>query len=384
MLMTDPLTSLAAVSLLIISITAIISIRGGYRMRFLGDTATAGDDLPTVSVVIPARNEARHIATALRSVLDQHYPALEVIVVNDRSTDATGEILATFDDPRLQVITLEQLPDGWLGKNHALETGAGQAQGEILLFTDADVILAPTAIGRAVKHLDEYHRDHLAVIPDTLMPTTWLALMAATFGFYFSLFFKPWRAADPDSRSYIGIGAFNMIRRGVFQQAGGMAPLKLRPDDDVMLGKLLKRHGARQECVFGRDLVSVEWYSSTREMIDGLMKNSFAGLDYRLWRVGWSSLALLVLFVWPYPAVLLTDGPARGLNLIIVLILIGLFWHSAHRVGQFRRWFGVGLPVTTLLMIYIVCRSTWLTLRNDGIDWRGHHYPLAELRRNRL
>lgn len=378
---------LAAVILLVSIPMGIELLWGSRQLRFLADTPPIRDyRLPQVSVVIPARDESRHIRTALGSVLAQDYPVLEIIAVNDRSRDATGTILKELAarDPRLKVLEIEALPQGWLGKTHALETGARQARGSILLFIDADVILEPSALSRGVAHLQRHNRDHIAVAPDVLMPTLWLTLVAATFGFNFSLLFRPWRAADPNSDRYVGIGAFNMMRTAAFWAAGGMTPIAMRPDDDVMLGKLLKRSGARQECLLGRELVSVEWYASTRELVRGLSKNSFAALDYSLARVALASAAQLLLYVWPFVAVLLSEGLARWLYLIIVIWLLGLFVDGARQMTRFRPWFGIGLPATTLLLMFILWRSTLLALKNGGIEWRGRRYPLDELRRNRL
>jgi uncharacterized membrane protein YqaE (UPF0057 family) len=157
----------------------------------------------------------------------------------------------------------------------------------------------------------------------------------------------------------------------------------MRPDDDLKLGKLLKTRGFRQEFVFGQGLLRVEWYASVRELIQGLMKNAFSAVDYRIAVVFFSSVTQLAVMVWPFLAIFLTSGATRWLNLGSVLVLFLLGWVNAPLAGV-RRWHGIGFPVATLLFNYIVWRATLTTLKNDGIDWRGTHYPLAELKANKI
>jgi hypothetical protein len=164
---------------------------------------------------------------------------------------------------------------------------------------------------------------------------------------------------------------------------GGHQAIAMRPDDDLKLGKLLKTRGFRQEFVFGQGALRVEWYASVRELVQGLMKNAFSGVDYRVRVVVVATVTQLVLLVWPFLALLLTSGPTRGLNLASVLVLLGLCWINAPLAGV-RRWHGVGFPLATLLFLYILWRAMLLTLWNDGIDWRGTHYPLAELKANKV
>ena len=239
---------------------------------------------PTLSVIVAARNEAKKIRPALLSLLQQDYPVLEVVVVNDRSADGTGQILEemSLKHPRLQTLTVDHLPKGWLGKNHALYLGSRKASGELLLFTDADVVMHPSTLSRAVHYLQDRGRDHLTLGADFILSGIWLKMFVAAFGLFFFSFLRPWKAKDPSSRSYVGIGAFNLVRREVYRKIGTHQAICMRPDDDLKLGKLIKRNGHSQEFLFGTGLLAVQWYSSMGELIDGLMKNMFAGVDYRI------------------------------------------------------------------------------------------------------
>jgi cellulose synthase/poly-beta-1,6-N-acetylglucosamine synthase-like glycosyltransferase len=376
---------LALGTLLLHLATAVRILRGNRSIRFLRELPPLLGPLPRVSILIPARNEERNLEEALRSVLALDYENLEIDVIDDRSTDRTGEILDRMAaaEPRLRVVHVRELPAGWLGKNHALWLGAEKATGDFLLFTDADVVLEPSALRRAVQVMVADGLDHLTASPEIARPSVLFELFIGAFSLFFALFTRPWKAKDPRSPHYVGIGAFNLVRATAYRAVGGHRTIAMRPDDDLKLGKLLKTRGFRQEFVFGQGALRVEWYTSVRELIQGLMKNAFSGVDYRVRVVAVATVIQLAVFVWPFLAVLLIPGVARWLNLASVLTLVGLCWINAPLAGV-RRWHGIGFPLATLLFLYILWRATLLTLWRDGIDWRGTHYPLAELRANKI
>ena len=380
---------LALATFLLHVATAVQILRGNRSIRFLRDLPPLAGPLPRVSILIPARNEERNLEEALRSVLALDYDNLEIDVVDDRSTDRTGEILDRLAaaEPRLRVVHVRELPPGWLGKNHALWLGAETATGDFLLFTDADVVFEPSALRRAVGAMLEDKLDHLTASPEIARPSVLFELFIGAFSLFFALFTKPWKVTDPRSPHHVGIGAFNLVRAAAYRAAGGHRAIAMRPDDDLKLGKLLKSRGFRSEFVFGQGALRVEWYASVRELIQGLMKNAFSGVDYRVRTVVVVTVLQLALFVWPFLAIFLTSalvsGPTRWLNLGSVATLVALCWINAPLAGV-RRWHGVGFPLATLLFLYILWRATLLTLWRGGIDWRGTHYPLAELRANKV
>ena len=368
-----------------VAIVFSIFARGGRRIRQLALQSAAEGPLPRVSVVVPARNEERNIEEALRSLLALEYDNLELLVVNDRSTDRTGAILDRLaaSEPRLRVVHLSELPTGWLGKNHALHFGAEGATGEWLLFTDADIVFEPTSLRRAIGYARQQGLDHLAVGPMTHMPGWLLQSMVATFCYLFSLFARPWDASDAQSTAHIGIGAFNLVRAEVFRKVGGMKPVAMRPDDDLKLGKLIKLSGYRQEFASGRDMISVEWYPSLWDLIVGLEKNSFAALEYSVGKVLIATTVLLLTHFWPFLAVLISWGPTRVVYLIAAIgLLVAAAWSAREVRIPMNRAFG--FPICIALFCFINWRSMWLTLRQRGIRWRDTHYGLAELRANRI
>jgi glycosyltransferase involved in cell wall biosynthesis len=364
---------------------AFIDFAIGYRqLRSLSGVTPAGAG-PPLSIIAAARNEARGIEAAVTSLLRLDYPALEIIIVDDRSTDDTGAILERLahHDSRLKVRHVSELPGGWLGKNHALWVGAREASGSLLLFTDADVVFEPTTLRRAVALIERDRLDHLSAIPDIKVPGVALNAFVAAFGVFFALYARPWKARDPRSRHHMGVGAFNLIRAEAYRAIGTHRAIAMRPDDDIKLGKLVKKGRFRQDVVLGRGLITVEWYASLREMIDGLMKNAFAGVNYSLPAVAGSTAALVLMDVWPFVALLTTHGVVQLLNAVSVALIVLIFWISARASGG-RPVYVLAFPAAALLFAYIIWRSALQAVIRGRVTWRGTDYPLAQMRANRL
>jgi glycosyltransferase involved in cell wall biosynthesis len=384
--MQNVLFYLAAVTAFLWAVLFVEMTLGNLSTKFLRDvTAKKYSKPPKVSIIIPACNEERNIEEALQSVLNQDYENLEFIVINDRSIDKTGDILQRMSarDWRIRVVEIKTLPQGWLGKNHALHFGSQQASGDFLLFTDADIILHPATVSKAVTYMIEQNRQHITMAPEVRMPGNLLGIFVAAFGIFFSIYARPWKAKNPRSRKYVGIGAFNMMRAEVYHKIGGHQPLAMRPDDDLMLGKLIKKNGYSQEFLFGKEILYVEWYASFRELIRGLEKNSFSGFGYNVFAVVGASAAMLLLNIWPFLGVFLTHGLTRILYAVVVFLILLLCYISV-QFHDSKRWYGFGFPFAALLMLYIVWRSIFVIYWNKGINWRGTHYSLAELKANKL
>ncbi len=382
----DILIWLATATLFLTVITTVDQLRGNRSVRALRDVSPLpGVDCPRVSVVVAARNEQRNIREALMSLLNLEYPDYELIVVDDRSEDATGTILDDMarNNVRLKIIHVDLLPPGWLGKNHALWIGSQRASGELLLFTDADIVMEPTVLSRAVTFLETNRLDHLAATPSMTMPTTLLGMFGAAFIVYFSLFSRPWKAADPKSRCHIGIGAFNMVVADTYRKVGGHSTIRLRPDDDVKLGKIIKQAGFRQEAAYAPEYLSVEWYASIREVIAGLEKNAFSGADYNIPLILAGSAIHVLCSIWPFAALFVTHGPVR-LIYAATAALILLSVSDSARFHHSRRWYAIGYPFMTMLFVFILLRTMLLNLIQGGIHWRGTFYSLKELKGNKV
>lgn len=402
---------LAALTALVLAGAFIDFAIGHRRLRHLKD-ATLASTGPPLSIIVAARNEARGIEAAAMSLVRLDYPALEIVIVNDRSTDGTGAILKrlavehetaqvrlkpdtttanttvrlTPDTTTLTIVDITELPDGWLGKNYALSVGAARAAGELFLFTDADVVFEPTTLRRAVGVMERDGIDHLTAIPDVRVPGVALNGFVAAFGVFFSMYMRPWKARDPRSRHHIGVGAFNLIRAAAYRAVGTHRAIAMRPDDDLKLGKLVKKHGFRQDVVYGQGFIVVQWYGSVGELIDGLMKNAFAGVNYSLWAVAGSTLALCLMNVWPFLAIFATHGTARALSVVSVLFIVLIFWTSTRYsgFGGARVAYVLAFPAAAVLFAYIVWRSALIAVMRGTVTWRGTAYPLAEMRANRV
>ncbi len=380
------LSGLAAFTFTLWLVLAGVMMRGNRWMKWLASLdATVPLKWPRVTVIFAARNEGRTVGAAVPTMLTLDYPDLELIAVNDRSEDDTG---ATLDrlattDPRLRVFHVRELPAGWIGKNHALHRGAAVATGEWILFTDADIHFAPDALRRAVAYAEAQQLDLLAAVPQLNEHGHWLGICVNAFSFLFTMGIRPWRIPDPRTRAHGSVGAFGLVRVAKYRALGGHEPLRLRPDDDIKLGKLFKTHGGRCELILGAGALSVAWYDSVGAMICGLTKNAYAGVDYRPWAplLGVAVQALFLL--WPLVALVATSGFAWWLNAGTVALVLGLGCDQARFTGG-RWWHGLFLPFGVAVFGGIMLRSMAVTHWQRGIIWRGTHYPLAELKANKL
>ena len=358
---------------------------GIARIERLAELPPLAGPAPLVSMVVAARNEERNVEAAARSLLAQTYPALEILAVDDRSTDRTGAILEALAarESRLTVVHVRELPSGWLGKNHALSFGAAAARGEWLLFADADVIMAPDAISRAIGYAERRGVDHLTILPDTLMPGLLLKGFVCVGIVIFGLALRPWKARDPKSRHFVGVGAFNLVRASAYRRAGGHEPIRLRPDDDIKLGKILKQSGARSDVLTGRGMVSVEWYRTIGETIDGLMKNSFSVAQYRPVLMVAGAVFYLIVGLAPLAAAILGAGPVRLLGGLAVVVQLLVHLAVAREAGLPKASV-LFYPIIYVLFAWILLRAMVLNTVQGGIVWRGTFYSLEELRKNRV
>ena len=341
-----------------------------------------------VSIIVPARNEDAHIAPALSTLLKLDYDNYEVIAVNDRSTDRTGEVmnqiaLTPEARERLKIIHITELPSGWLGKAHAMWTAANQANGDWLLFTDADVLFRPDVLTRALAYADSESADHLVLFPRMIMKSPGERMMIAFFQTLFVFGHRPWKVADPKTKDHMGVGAFNLIRRRVYDAVGTYQALRFEVLDDMKLGKIVKTSGYAQRNVYGADLISLRWAHGAMGMVNNLTKNSFAILSFQWWRALLSAFALAFLNLMPFVGICIAHGWAR-LPYAVALasifgIYVGMSWES-----DIPAYYFVLHPVGATLFVYIMLRSMILTLARGGVVWRGTFYSLDELRKGML
>jgi hypothetical protein len=338
---------------------------------------------PAVTVVVPCRDEARGVEQALRSLLAQDLPALQIVAVDDRSGDGTGEILDRLaaGDPRLGVVHVASLPEGWLGKNHACHAGARRARGAWLLFTDADVVFAPDALRRALAAAVAHRLGHLAVLPRLVAP----GLLERAFVTAFAALLAPLAGLRelrrPGTRAFFGVGAFNLVRRDAYERAGGHARMPLEVVDDIKLGLLLRRSGVPQGVAGSGGLVSVRWQHGFLPSVLGLVKNAFAALEYRPLRA--VAAAAMGVLGGALPLALLALGPTPLVRAAAAAALAVAVLHhaeAARRLSGSSGAEGLLMPLCAFLLGVVVLGSALAVLARGGVVWRGTHYPLERVR----
>jgi len=338
-----------------------------------------------VSIIVPARDEQEHIADSLVRLLHLDYGNYEVIVVNDRSTDRTRECIAEVAaraeaQGRLKVIHLTELPSGWLGKVHAMWIAAKQASGEWLLFTDADVLFRADSLSRALFYAQSEQADHLVLFPRMIMRSPGERTMVAFFQTLFVFGHRPWKVADPQAKDHMGVGAFNLIRRPVYEALGTFRALRLEVLDDMKLGKLVKDGGFRQRNVFGHDLISLRWVKGVLGMVNNLTKNFFALMSFEWPRALGSALVLAYLNLLPFLGIWLAERWARLPYAVALVSLFAIYVGMSSRSDVPAYYFFLH-PLGAAVFVYIMLSSMFLTLVRGGVVWRGTFYPLEELKR---
>src|SRR6266404_1200909 len=299
---------------------------GSAQLPWLRDSPPAQNkDCPSVSMLFAARDEEQKLPEALNTLLLLDYPELEIVAVNDRSSDETGKILddAAKLDPRLKVVHIEKLPEDWLGKPHALQGGYEMSNGEWLLFTDADVQFLPDAVRRAITLARGKQLDHLTLMCEVQMHSFWEKAALTFFGLGFHLATNPRGVSRRDSRHYVGIGAFQLVKRAAYEASGTHRRLAMEVLDDMKLAKIIKQGGFRSGVGVARDFVSVRWHSGLRNIVSGVTKNFFAAAGFRLSTVALQLFGILCANIVPFLAWPFVHGWMLGFVAVSLTIAIG-------------------------------------------------------------
>jgi hypothetical protein len=361
-------------------------IRAGFgmaRLPWLSDVPPiTSQDAPLVSIIFAARDEAEKLPAAIKTLLAQDYPRFEVVAVNDRSTDHTSAILHEFErtSRNLIVTDIANLPVGWLGKPHALVAGFEKSRGDWLVFTDADVHFAPDVLRRAVALASGRRWDHLTLLTSVEMHGFWETAAISYFGLGFVFGNEPWLVSNPRSARYVGVGAFQLVRRAAYEKCGGHARLRMDVIEDMKLGKLMKMGGLRSGVAVAQDMISVRWHSGVRNVIRGVTKNMFAAVHYNPFFALGAMLLSVTMSVLPFFGLAFASGWARVFAGVAagaaVVIHGGMIWST-----DASPLYGLTHPLGALLFCWMVARSAIATLWRGGVVWRDTFYPLKELRK---
>jgi glycosyltransferase involved in cell wall biosynthesis len=344
-------------------------------------------DGPDLTVVVPACNEEMAIAATLRSLLASRGIRLEILAVNDRSTDLTGEQMervaveaADAGGPHmLRILHIRALPEGWLGKPHAMAQAAAQAEAEWVLFTDGDVLFAPDALARALHHAQAERADHLVLTPTLIVHSLGERAMQAAMQVLAEWGLRLWKVADPHARDFIGVGGFNLFRREAYLAVGGFESLRMEVLDDLRIGWKIKRAGLRQRVALGPGLVSIRWIAGALSVIHLLEKNAFATYRFRPLVHVLVGFGLVLVALGPMAA-LLCGGWTSVAGAVSLLAIVLAYW-AQRRLTQSPVWMAAFFGPCIALVTYAFMRSMVLALRRGGIRWRGTLYPLDGLRK---
>ena len=345
-------------------------------------------DRGQITVIVPARNEAANIQATLRSLAASRGVCLQIIAVDDRSSDKTGvlmenaaaEIAATESSNTLEVLHVSELPAGWLGKPHAMALAAKRARSPWLLFTDGDVVFHPDALTIALHEAETRGADHLVLPPTVILRSPGERAMLATMNALSQWMIRLWKVNDARAKDYIGVGAFNMIRRDAYEAVGGFDALRMEVLDDLRIGWMLKRAGYRQLVILGNGLVQIRWLRGAFAVINLAEKNAFSAFRFRSGKALLASLGMLVVAVIP-----LIAFAAGGWSIVagsLTYIAFALTFYGNRKVTAAPPWLAILYAPAILIVVYALLRSMMLALVRQGIDWRGTRYSLADLRRN--
>lgn len=373
------------------SVQVVMVAFGLKRLPSLLDSASPSHPPAgtSIAVIVPACDEQQAIGACLQSLIDQDWPNLHVIAVNDRSSDTTGDImtlLAGRYPDRLSVLQVTHLPEGWLGKTHAMAFAARRARSlfapEWLLFTDGDVIFHPECLRRSLALAEAQQADHFVTLPTAVIQSAGEGMLMAFLQVIGLWGARLWRVNDDAARDAIGIGAFNLLRTTAYEQVGGFERLRLQVLEDLALGRLVRNAGLRQRVALAPRFVQVHWATGVRGVLNTMTKNLFAIFQFRIPVMIAACCGLSFLCLGPLAGMIWRQ--TRLPSAIALVSIACVYQIAGRRLSRLRMLNVLGFPVSAVLFIYAIVRSTAVTLSNGGVSWRGTFYPLKELRRAAL
>lgn len=366
-------------------------IKGRARMRIRPEPLPALPSEPRVTVVVPCKDEAAHIHLCVASVLAQDWANLELIVVNDRSTDGTGDVLNRLaaDDERLRVIHVKEgeLPLGWWGKTHAMHLGARAATGDWMIFIDSDCVLASHAVRTGVVTGEVRDFDLVSFVPRFVGTQFWDRLMTPLGGVVTGAMYQLMYANSAAVPSVaFACGQYMAVRRKVFEELGGWAAIRQYPADDVEIARLFKRSGKRPRLGWGMDLITAKMYGDFKSIFRGWGRNFIAASRGRPGRVIGAVIFVFCCVLSVYPAFMW--GIYRHLHpinelggigwlttAIVHALMMTLGLASGYRFGGNPGRLALLWPLSSIVLLLIFARSLHLCA-TGRMDWRGVSYSI--------
>jgi glycosyltransferase involved in cell wall biosynthesis len=345
------------------------------------------EGLPTLTVVVPARDEAEKIAATLDALMMADYIGVRVLVVDDRSTDGTGGIVDAYVEEyavrrpgALSAIHIAELPEGWLGKTFALMVATENSSSDYLLFTDADVLFSPSILRRALVCAQETQADHLVVLPTVEVKSRGEGIVLGFLQVMSLWAVRPWMVEEPKARRDVaGIGAFNFVRRDALNEIGGWIPQRLAVLEDITLGRRIRAAGMRQRMAFAPGMVLVHWAKGGHGLLLNMTKNLFSAFGFQPLFVVLVSVWIGVFFLLPLAGLVWWGTVVQAL---VILCCIGALYRVMGAASKIDARYAWLYPLGAVAMIFAMLRSMVVVLFQRGVMWRGTLYPLRDLRKH--
>ena len=370
-------------------IIIIYWLHNQYHLDIVVEPTPAPLHAPLISVCIPARNEERNIRTCVEAMLAQDYPNLEVIVLDDRSSDSTPLILADIAsrDSRLHLIGGSDLPKGWVGKPFALFQASAHARGEWLCFVDADTFATPETLSSCYVKAIETNADLFTIMTFQVLGSFWEKVVMPIVMTALSIGFSPRRVNDPSRRDAIANGQFILIKCSTFNAIGGYESVKDQIVEDKAMAEKVKWNGYRLIVADGMRIVRTRMYTSLPEMWEGWTKNIYLGLHDRpamlMLGVFGGFLALIAAFflpIWPLTGILWVlrgGGWLAALVILKAMLLWSILLHERTKIArkmEISPWYAFTLPFGAAVFAAMMLASTWKVISGRGVTWKGRVY----------
>jgi chlorobactene glucosyltransferase len=387
-------------AIFILGILIVYWLHNQYHLDIVVKPTPPAAKAPLISVCVPARNEERNIRASVEAILAQDYPNLEVIVLDDRSTDATPEILRQLamesdsllsalkeQAPSFQIIHGTDLPQGWAGKPHALFQASAAARGEWLCFVDADTFLSPATLSSCYSKARETDADMFTIMTFQILGSFWEKVIMPIVMTALSVGFSPRKVNDPKTKDAIANGQFILIKRCVYEAIGGHESVKDQIVEDKAIAEQVKWNGYRLIVANGYSIAKTRMYTSLPEMWEGWTKNIYLGLSDRPALMFLGVFGAFLLFVtafilplWPLLGVIWYLRGGGWLALAVIaksLILWAAIIYARARVATgmgISPWYAFTLPLGATVFAAMMFASTWKVVSGKGVTWKGRLY----------